>query len=100
MKLFINRQRQFLVIKYPLADGSGSITIATTRPETMLGDTAVAINPKDREHRSFSAKKLNCRLWAEKSQSSQTTSQTRRRYGLFESNACARPERLRNRAKT
>ena len=34
-------------IRYPLADGTGSIVIATTRPETMLGDTAVAVNPKD-----------------------------------------------------
>jgi valyl-tRNA synthetase len=33
--------------RYPLADGSGSITIATTRPETMLGDTAVAVHPED-----------------------------------------------------
>ncbi len=37
----------FYYLKYPLADGSGSVTVATTRPETMLGDTAVAINPKD-----------------------------------------------------
>ncbi|MFO0828805.1 MAG: valine--tRNA ligase [Phycisphaerales bacterium] len=34
-------------LRYPLADGSGHVTVATTRPETMLGDTAVAINPKD-----------------------------------------------------
>ena len=34
-------------LHYPLADGSGSVTVATTRPETMLGDTAVAINPAD-----------------------------------------------------
>lgn len=34
-------------IKYPFADGEGGITVATTRPETMLGDTAVAINPED-----------------------------------------------------
>ncbi len=34
-------------LKYPLADGSGHITVATTRPETMLGDTAVAVNPND-----------------------------------------------------
>ena len=32
-------------IRYPLADGSGSIVVATTRPETMLGDVAVAVNP-------------------------------------------------------
>jgi valyl-tRNA synthetase len=37
-------------IKYPLADGTGSITIATTRPETMLGDTAVAVNPTDERY--------------------------------------------------
>ncbi len=34
-------------LRYPLADGSGHVTVATTRPETMLGDTAVALNPKD-----------------------------------------------------
>jgi len=34
-------------LKYPLADGSGHVTVATTRPETMLGDTAVAVNPED-----------------------------------------------------
>jgi valyl-tRNA synthetase len=33
--------------RYPLADGSGAVEVATTRPETMLGDTAVAVNPKD-----------------------------------------------------
>jgi len=37
----------FWYINYPLAEGSGAVTVATTRPETMLGDTAVAINPKD-----------------------------------------------------
>ena len=34
-------------LQYPLADGDGFVTVATTRPETMLGDTAVAMNPKD-----------------------------------------------------
>ena len=34
-------------LQYPLADGSGHVTVATTRPETMLGDTAVAVNPGD-----------------------------------------------------
>ena len=34
-------------LRYPLEDGSGCITVATTRPETMLGDTAIAMNPKD-----------------------------------------------------
>ena len=40
-------------IAYPLADGSGSLTVATTRPETMLGDTAVAVNPEDERYRAF-----------------------------------------------
>ncbi len=37
----------FWYLKYPLSDGSGFVTVATTRPETMLGDTAVGVNPKD-----------------------------------------------------
>ncbi|HWT54007.1 MAG TPA: class I tRNA ligase family protein, partial [Rhodocyclaceae bacterium] len=37
-------------IKYPLADGSGSLTVATTRPETMLGDTAVMVHPEDERY--------------------------------------------------
>lgn len=37
-------------VNYPLEDGSGVITVATTRPETMLGDTAVAVNPDDRRY--------------------------------------------------
>ncbi len=40
-------QGHFWHIRYPLADGSGHLVIATTRPETMLGDTAVAVNPAD-----------------------------------------------------
>ncbi len=37
-------------IRYPYADGSGYLVVATTRPETMLGDTAVAVNPKDEKY--------------------------------------------------
>jgi len=40
-------------IKYPLAEGEGSITVATTRPETLLGDTAVAVNPEDKRYKKF-----------------------------------------------
>jgi valyl-tRNA synthetase len=42
-------------IRYPYADGSGSITVATTRPETMLGDTAVAIHPEDERYAHLTA---------------------------------------------
>lgn len=43
-------------IRYPLEDGSGSITVATTRPETMLGDTAVAVHPEDERYKNFIGK--------------------------------------------
>jgi valyl-tRNA synthetase len=45
-------------VRYDLADGTGSITIATTRPETMLGDTAVAVNPSDERYTAFLGKQL------------------------------------------
>ncbi|MEQ8166425.1 MAG: class I tRNA ligase family protein, partial [Alphaproteobacteria bacterium] len=44
--------------RYPLADGSGSITVATTRPETMLGDTAVAVHPDDARYRDIVGRKV------------------------------------------
>ena len=44
--------------RYPFADGNGHVTVATTRPETMLGDTAVAVNPKDERYRALVGKKL------------------------------------------
>jgi valyl-tRNA synthetase len=40
-------------IKYPLADGSDGVTVATTRPETLLGDTAVAVHPEDKRYRAY-----------------------------------------------
>ena len=45
-------------IKYAFADGSGHITVATTRPETMFGDTAVAVNPEDERYKSIVGKKV------------------------------------------
>jgi valyl-tRNA synthetase len=44
--------------RYSLADGSGQIEVATTRPETMLGDTAVAVNPNDDRYKSLIGKTL------------------------------------------
>jgi valyl-tRNA synthetase len=44
--------------KYPYKDGSGHVIIATTRPETMLGDTAVAVNPKDERYMHLIGKEL------------------------------------------
>lgn len=48
----------FYHMRYPLADGSGSIEIATTRPETMLGDTAVAVHPDDDRYKHLIGKKV------------------------------------------
>ncbi len=49
-------------IKYPLTDGSGEIIVATTRPETMLGDTAVAVHPDDDRYKEFVGKTIKLPL--------------------------------------
>lgn len=49
-------------IQYPLTDGSGTITVATTRPETMLGDTAVAVHPGDERYKRFIGKTIKLPL--------------------------------------
>ncbi|CAH0346340.1 valine--tRNA ligase [Bacillus sp. CECT 9360] len=51
-------QGAFYHMKYPLADGSGHIEIATTRPETMLGDTAVAVHPEDDRYKHLIGKNV------------------------------------------
>jgi valyl-tRNA synthetase len=43
-------------INYPLSDGTGHLTVATTRPETMLGDTAVCVHPDDERYKHFIGK--------------------------------------------
>jgi valyl-tRNA synthetase len=49
-------------LRYPLADGSGHLIVATTRPETMLGDTAVAVNPADERYRHLIGKQIRLPL--------------------------------------
>ncbi|MGF1474329.1 MAG: valine--tRNA ligase [Geminicoccaceae bacterium] len=49
-------------IRYPLEDGSGHVTVATTRPETMLGDTAVAVHPDDERYQANIGKRLRLPL--------------------------------------
>ncbi len=48
----------FWHIRYPLADGSGFMELATTRPETLLGDTAVAVNPNDERYKDMVGKNV------------------------------------------
>jgi valyl-tRNA synthetase len=49
-------------IRYPLADGSGSVVVATTRPETMLGDTAVMVHPEDERYAALVGKPVRLPL--------------------------------------
>lgn len=49
-------------IRYPLTDGEGEIVVATTRPETMLGDTAVAVHPEDKRYKNFVGKTVRLPL--------------------------------------
>ena len=49
-------------LRYPLEDGTGQIVVATTRPETMLGDTAVAVNPEDERYTELIGRKLRLPL--------------------------------------
>jgi valyl-tRNA synthetase len=49
-------------IRYPLEDGSGSVVVATTRPETMLGDVAVAVNPQDERYAALVGRRVRLPL--------------------------------------
>ncbi len=55
---FQESEGNFYHLRYPLADGSGALELATTRPETMLGDTAVAVNPNDDRSKHLIGKTL------------------------------------------
>ena len=52
----------FWHLRYPLSDGSGWLQLATTRPETLLGDTAVAVNPKDERYKDYIGKTVTLPL--------------------------------------
>ena len=56
------QQGKLYEIRYPLADDSGAITIATTRPETMLGDVAVVVNPTDARYTHLQGKRVRLPL--------------------------------------
>ena len=53
----VDRDGHLWYIRYPLADNSGHVSIATTRPETMLGDTAIAVHPEDERYTHLIGKK-------------------------------------------
>ena len=59
---YVEKNGFFWHIRYPLTDGSGSVEVATTRPETMLGDAAVAVNPEDPRYKDMIGKTLTLPL--------------------------------------
>ncbi len=54
---YVDKPGNLWHIRYPLADGSGEVVVATTRPETMLGDTGVCVNPNDERYTAIVGKK-------------------------------------------
>lgn len=60
--VYNEEQSHLWYLRYPLTDGSGEIIVATTRPETMLGDTAVAVNPNDERYKQFVGKTVKLPL--------------------------------------
>ena len=56
---YVDKPGHLWYIRYPLADGSGDIVVATTRPETMMGDTGVAVNPEDEKFKHLIGKKCS-----------------------------------------
>ena len=59
---FEEQAGRFWHLRYPLTDGSGYLELATTRPETLLGDTAVAVNPSDERYKDLVGKTLTLPL--------------------------------------
>ena len=55
---YVDKPGHLWHIRYPLADGTGEVVVATTRPETMLGDTGVCVNPNDERYASIVGKKV------------------------------------------
>lgn len=55
-------QGKLWYIRYPLTDGSGEVVVATTRPETLFGDTAVAVHPEDERYKKFVGKTVKLPL--------------------------------------
>ena len=85
-------------IRYPVLGSRGRDHVATTRPETMLGDTAVAVNPEDERYAASSRPEssYSCRCGREIPIITDDPGGSRVRYGRREGHARARPQRLRD----
>ena len=59
---YVDKPGHLWHIRYPLADGSGEVVVATTRPETMLGDSGVCVNPEDERYKAIVGKKVRLPL--------------------------------------
>ena len=58
---YIEKQGKLYYVNYKVEGSDETLTIATTRPETILGDTAICINPNDERHQSLKGKRHHCR---------------------------------------
>ncbi|HJW72838.1 MAG TPA: valine--tRNA ligase [Geothrix sp.] len=63
---YVEKQGKLWHLRYPLSDGSASMVVATTRPETMLGDTAVAVHPEDERYRHLIGRTVDLPLTGRK----------------------------------
>ena len=59
---YVDKPGHLWHIRYPLADGSGEVVVATTRPETLLGDSGVCVNPEDERYKAIVGKKVRLPL--------------------------------------
>ena len=59
---YVDKPGHLWHIRYPLADGTGEVVVATTRPETMLGDSGVCVNPEDERYKAIVGKKVRLPL--------------------------------------
>ncbi len=87
-------------VRYPLADGSGQITIATVRPATILADVAVAVHPDDERYRELVGKEVVVPFVERRVPViADERVETRVRHGRAEGHARPRPDRLRDRPR-
>ncbi len=77
-------------MNYMLEDGSRALQIATTRPETMFGDVAVAVNPEDPRYKDLIGKMLSCQSLTSQSQSLRMNTQILNLVRGCENHSCPR----------
>ena len=91
---------ELVYVRYPLADGSGHVTIATVRPATILADVAVAVHPEDERYRDLVGKEVDRALRrAARAGDRRRARRARVRHRRAQGDARPRPDRLRDRPR-